>query len=163
MPHPRPRKNRKTPSYLLLSLKDPPACYSPWTPLSSHQWDNFSPPQWYTLSTPLTRECGGTILGRCTGSKGRGLSPRVRGNQVTVTMPSASVRSIPASAGEPDWQSRPLRGTSVYPRECGGTETAKEGTVAMWGLSPRVRGNPWHSDWWVIFTGSIPASAGEPP
>ena len=54
MPHPRPRKNRKTPSYLLLSLKDPPACYSPWTPLSSHQWDNFSPPQWYTLSTPLT-------------------------------------------------------------------------------------------------------------
>ena len=54
MPHPRPRKNRKTPSYLLLSLKDPPACYSPWTPLSSHQWDNFSPPQWYTLSTPLS-------------------------------------------------------------------------------------------------------------
>ena len=54
MPHPRPRKNRKTPSYLLLSLKDPPACYSPWTPLSSYQWDNFSPPQWYTLSTPLT-------------------------------------------------------------------------------------------------------------
>ena len=41
-------------SYLLLSLKDPPACYSPWTPLSSYQWDNFSPPQWYTLSTPLT-------------------------------------------------------------------------------------------------------------
>ena len=36
------------------SLKDPPACYSPWTPLSSYQWDNFSPPQWYTLSTPLT-------------------------------------------------------------------------------------------------------------
>ena len=22
--------------------------------MSSHQWDNFSPPQWYTLSTPLT-------------------------------------------------------------------------------------------------------------
>ena len=22
--------------------------------MSSYQWDNFSPPQWYTLSTPLT-------------------------------------------------------------------------------------------------------------
>ncbi len=32
----------------------------------------------------------------------------------------------------------------------------------IWGLSPRVRGNPAHPPAWTMLTGSIPARAGEP-
>ena len=51
----------------------------------------------------------------------------------------------------------------VYPRVCGGTSKTEAETVAIEGLSPRVRGN--HRD--VASArkrhGSIPACAGEPP
>ena len=53
--------------------------------------------------------------------------------------------SIPASAGEPrdtSWACGRV-GSSVYPRECGGTHPAISGAYLLVteGLSPRVRGN----------------------
>ena len=50
----------------------------------------------------------------------------------------------------------------VYPRVCGGTFEARWGERLSYGLSPRVRGNRC-ADWAAeIFSGSIPACAGEP-
>ena len=54
MPHPRPRKNRKTPSSLLLSLKYPLLATPRGLPCHRTSGTPFSPPQWDTLSTPLT-------------------------------------------------------------------------------------------------------------
>ena len=70
--------------------------------------------------------------------------------------------SIPACAGEPD-RHRQRAGTSrVYPRVCGGTQPVLSCEYATMGLSPRVRGNPnsWPLD--MMWSGSIPACAGEP-
>ena len=47
------------------------------------------------------RVCGGTGLKSQDDTLIEGLSPRVRGNRVTVTAPPAWLRSIPACAGEP--------------------------------------------------------------
>ena len=52
---------------------------------------------------------------------GRGLSPRVRGNQALACVSPETTGSIPACAGEPSGEeSRPQR-CMVYPRVCGGT------------------------------------------
>ena len=46
---------------------------------------------------------------------------------------------------------------------CGGTRYRADVSVAVSGLSPRVRGNPgYHADL-ERYRGSIPACAGEPP
>ena len=50
----------------------------------------------------------------------------------------------------------------VYPRVCGGTSKARYASLAMAGLSPRVRGNPAFSRVSHYSLGSIPACAGEP-
>ena len=47
------------------------------------------------------RVCGGTALGKRTDSNADGLSPRVRGNPPAPQNRSATMRSIPACAGEP--------------------------------------------------------------
>ena len=49
--------------------------------------------------------------------------------------------SIPASAGEPIYDTDWTDGTEVYPRECGGTSKAESADDPGLGLSPRVRGN----------------------
>ena len=51
----------------------------------------------------------------------------------------------------------------VYPRVCGGTQHRDNTDGLLWGLSPRVRGNPGDGPLYRISTGSIPACAGEPP
>ena len=91
-----------------------------------------------------------------------GLSPRVRGNPIVFPAHRGHDRSIPASAGEPKASLLGNVVRTVYPRECGGTESP---VPPMWlgvGLSPRVRGNPGHTNGHVSRPGSIPASAGEP-
>ena len=108
------------------------------------------------------RECGGTAM-TCSGVRlRRGLSPRVRGNRGLQHQSARELGSIPASAGEPAnaWMS--IRGTRVYPRECGGTSFVVSGEGAVAGLSPRVRGNPAGGAGHAPERRSIPASAGEP-
>ena len=92
----------------------------------------------------------------------KGLSPRVRGNQLPVNPRVPQVGSIPACAGEPVsliWVRCPSR---VYPRVCGGTEYHPTDPVQKKGLSPRVRGNRWGYPPRGHSTRSIPACAGEP-
>ena len=71
-------------------------------------------------------------------------------------------RSIPACAGEPCSCSRNETSPEVYPRVCGGTEGAVSDGTTIWGLSPRVRGNPCASAVAMCHLRSIPACAGEP-
>ena len=65
--------------------------------------------------------CGGTAHNACMALCSIGLSPRVRGNRVDV--------SLDEGAG------------GVYPRVCGGTNDLVDAIQAKLGLSPRVRGN----------------------
>ena len=108
------------------------------------------------------RECGGTRHLYSAGVRGRGLSPRVRGNRTSRIHGIQSIRSIPASAGEPTKAIAPNRIQTVYPRECGGTKDAFDEQKADEGLSPRVRGNLPSLAPRQKPRGSIPASAGEP-
>ena len=108
------------------------------------------------------RECGGTIDTPTGITYPDGLSPRVRGNPNLCRYVSINHRSIPASAGEPASIRETGQEWGVYPRECGGTaiNNAKDGV--LYGLSPRVRGNPSYSRRKYPASRSIPASAGEP-
>ena len=111
------------------------------------------------------RACGGTMPRTAAASNCRGLSPRVRGNQLAMIQPPTDVRSIPARAGEPRRCFRVQLQPGVYPRACGGTASCKDPVVVQQpviGLSPRVRGNPAGGSTTVILDGSIPARAGEP-
>ena len=108
------------------------------------------------------RECGGTPERLHPPLLARGLSPRVRGNPWPGVDEPMMLRSIPASAGEPDGSAAGRCSGRVYPRECGGTSMTRACSTSGGGLSPRVRGNPlrpWAQD---AAVGSIPASAGEP-
>ena len=72
------------------------------------------------------------------------------------------VGSIPAYAGEPDTGHASRLARGVYPRVCGGTAWERNGTVAVAGLSPRMRGNLYAQQSGAVLVGSIPAYAGEP-
>ena len=91
------------------------------------------------------RVCGGTISGTTSGIYGRGLSPRVRGNQFRRHFRRGlrDCRSIPACAGEPIVAFSPF-------------------SAIILGLSPRVRGNPSLHAACAARLRSIPACAGEP-
>ena len=114
------------------------------------------------LDRVYPRVCGGTWNDAPSLSWNAGLSPRVRGNPWQRSGGLASVRSIPACAGEPPGVSSSSSGGRVYPRVCGGTANYRTRCRMMRGLSPRVRGNR-HSDGLTTAElGSIPACAGEP-
>ena len=108
------------------------------------------------------RVCGGTSVLQRFLQRSFGLSPRVRGNPYVIVRHPASLRSIPACAGEPQRQPLPSRLPRVYPRVCGGTTGVVRNTIHVRGLSPRVRGNPRSTRSWWRRTRSIPACAGEP-
>ena len=93
----------------------------------------------------------------------RGLSPRVRGNQILDTSCNSIFRSIPACTGEPvpPHLRHPL--LWVYPRVYGGTNLLGVLGKLVWGLSPRVRGNQFRQYRLWCYMGSIPACTGEPP
>ena len=108
------------------------------------------------------RVCGGTAFVRPPPSPIAGLSPRMRGNLITVAMLAENAGSIPAYAGEP-YEGKILDGLHrVYPRVCGGTEALPTTPIDERGLSPRMRGNPVQGWGPACRTGSIPAYAGEP-
>ena len=108
------------------------------------------------------RVCGGTATIPARGERGRGLSPRVRGNPKRGGPPHAGDGSIPACAGEPTGTGPTRPSGTVYPRVCGGTSTSFSRLMLLWGLSPRVRGNHDLAKEGGAHKGSIPACAGEP-
>ena len=91
-----------------------------------------------------------------------GLSPRVRGNPGAGGGCRRRHRSIPACAGEPAISPRSRTISKVYPRVCGGTRRSPPTIAVLFGLSPRVRGNPGTTAPTPPKARSIPACAGEP-
>ena len=87
------------------------------------------------------RVCGGTRTAPGPDREGRGLSPRVRGNPVALSLLRRVLRSIPACAGEPPAAPPSPAPNRVYPRVCGGTRYSRARCPRCRGLSPRVRGN----------------------
>ena len=108
------------------------------------------------------RVCGGTPSFRAFRWRRCGLSPRVRGNQATVSPNPLPARSIPACAGEPGKATVFKAMDPVYPRVCGGTQPSNRNGPGRTGLSPRVRGNLDVKTPDQMRGGSIPACAGEP-
>ena len=108
------------------------------------------------------RACGGTALSRVDSRGHKGLSPRLRGNLRRSSPLWRHQRSIPAPAGEPIASPPPLSVYVVYPRACGGTIYRTGAGSLQRGLSPRLRGNPFHCLMPRRYLRSIPAPAGEP-
>ena len=106
--------------------------------------------------------CGGTIQDLDLACLVAGLSPRVRGNLVTLPLPDWTAGSIPTCAGEPTSGASAPPSTRVYPHVCGGTDAGDASAVWDWGLSPRVRGNRDREGIHDHLPGSIPTCAGEP-
>ena len=108
------------------------------------------------------RACGATWMTAESRGSSRGLSPRMRGNLLAASGQSLPMRSIPAHAGQPLTPCcRPCR-NSVYPRACGATHVTEEDDSQLEGLSPRMRGNQWRTNWKPNNRRSIPAHAGQP-
>ena len=107
------------------------------------------------------RVCGGSIFRGRGIAVGSGLSPRVRGKRFRWSCHRASVRSIPACAGEA-FPRHPRRiDGGVYPRVCGGSRHHRRYPEQPGGLSPRVRGKRRQPAGGGLAGGSIPACAGE--
>ena len=113
-------------------------------------------------STVYPRVCGGTGPASVYCIPMRGLSPRVRGNQIRIQVVPDRTRSIPACAGEPSCGGGWGFAGKVYPRVCGGTFGKQRYRCLVLGLSPRVRGNLEHNPKFLATQRSIPACAGEP-
>ena len=107
--------------------------------------------------------CGGTRRPAPASFAAQGLSPRVRGNPLSICPLANPLRSIPACAGEPRGQLCNGVAAEVYPRVCGGTRLVLLPSSGGGGLSPRVRGNRLRLPPLPAAEGSIPACAGEPP
>ena len=106
--------------------------------------------------------CGGTLDRNGEYRTSEGLSPRVRGNLSEGCQVKGDSGSIPACAGEPRAIYFPSFLHWVYPRVCGGTGVGVHHGHALWGLSPRVRGNRIGLEHRQRRSRSIPACAGEP-
>ena len=91
-----------------------------------------------------------------------GLSPPTRGNRFKLYFVPASVRSIPAHAGEPAPWHADAEYQRVYPRPRGGTRREERERRVKNGLSPPTRGNRANVRRQVFLRRSIPAHAGEP-
>ena len=105
---------------------------------------------------------GGTDSGFFGAGRKNGLSPRGRGNPLLIWGGKIRVRSIPAWAGEPNWNGEIRAGIGVYPRVGGGTRNRHRARRTTIGLSPRGRGNLQILARSIGHQGSIPAWAGEP-
>ena len=87
------------------------------------------------------RVCGATMRSISFSWAAFGASPRVRGNPVMMGTVAAEVRSIPACAGQPDWNLASGDGHGEHPRVCGATGRMDDHQRLITGASPRVRGN----------------------
>ena len=93
----------------------------------------------------------------------RGLSPRVRGKHAGGVSLFKVFGSIPACAGEAPGGPGGLAWSRVYPRVCGGSDSALCQSSVAGGLSPRVRGKQRIVQRRQVGRRSIPACAGEAP
>ena len=107
------------------------------------------------------RVCGGNYELNDDGSRGRGLSPRVRGKRIRFLAASSPGGSIPACAGETFHSARRKPTGGVYPRVCGGNGVRRRPVPRQGGLSPRVRGKRTVANFASDHLRSIPACAGE--
>ena len=149
---PRVRGNRRRRRYPLGNGGSIPACAG--EPIVGHRKAE--------TARVYPRVCGGTPAGLSRGIPAKGLSPRVRGNRMTLYISRQSPGSIPACAGEPGSGPYISPRPAVYPRVCGGTNAGLDDVQDVGGLSPRVRGNLAPQYAYVRSRGSIPACAGEP-
>ena len=108
------------------------------------------------------RAGGGTTSTTCASPFASGLSPRRRGNRLTLPTVGIPTGPIPAQAGEPSSLHRGGRADRAYPRAGGGTASERDFANQSTGLSPRRRGNPRPRRRGATTTGPIPAQAGEP-
>ena len=122
----------------------------------------ISPMRLISGRTVYPRACGGTLPSALRKDRPTGLSPRVRGNHLTIAPDLVDAGSIPARAGEPRAGNRAASARTVYPRACGGTNPPPASHFQSNGLSPRVRGNLVSPLQQMQGRGSIPARAGEP-
>ena len=114
------------------------------------------------ISGAYPRERGGTCIRPQNGHRLLGLPPRTRGNRLRRRSHRRPRGPIPANAGEPDLAGVDCLDQGAYPRERGGTGDGTLHQVAGLGLSPRTRGNLLC---WInrgVWSGPIPANAGEP-
>ncbi len=111
--------------------------------------------------TVYPRVCGGNLVGFIVIVNSFGLSPRVRGKPLRLTLRRPKKRSIPACAGETGMRIPDMRRTRVYPRVCGGNIPCTLFSVMGPGLSPRVRGKRPSRLYALTPCRSIPACAGE--
>ena len=74
------------------------------------------------------RACGGTARSSAYWGQRKGLSPRLRGNQMAPSRFKLRGRSIPAPAGEPGLPTLWIGIFKVYPRACGGTPLPQSST-----------------------------------
>ncbi len=163
------------------ALKVPAACRE--RPIPACAGEPRGRARAWLRSWAYPRVRGGTgKVGRVV-ARGRGLSPRARGNQAVLSIPNVHAGPIPACAGEPTRPARsgspttayprvrggtPARpppiafGIRAYPRVRGGTTRRRRGPAPGGGLSPRVRGNPPPLPASEDAPRPIPACAGEP-
>ena len=87
------------------------------------------------------RVCGAASSSDFMSLRSWGLSPRVRGSHSSSPYAILHHGSIPACAGQPSLRHAPRVVPRVYPRVCGAAPRACGIGVALWGLSPRVRGS----------------------
>ena len=108
------------------------------------------------------RSRGGTTLQNDARGDSWGLSPLARGNLPEIVCCTASMGTIPARAGEPDYAYRSWCLCGDYPRSRGGTHLIIYWVVVVRGLSPLARGNLENIVIAFPQVGTIPARAGEP-
>ena len=75
--------------------------------------------------------CGGTRDALKNQVPFKGLSPRVRGNQMHRAKSNGFIGSIPACAGEPALSGPHGCRPRVYPRVCGGTKCTAPNRTAL--------------------------------
>ena len=106
--------------------------------------------------------CGETFTIGLSRKALRGLSPRMRGNQLIGSVQGGRVGSIPTHAGKPEGRAFPHKLLRVYPHACGETRHPREMATVLRGLSPRMRGNLASDLSKAALPGSIPTHAGKP-
>ena len=107
------------------------------------------------------RSCEGNMRLICSGSRGGGPSPLVRGKRAHTTAQGLNHGSIPARAGETTGETSCPFVPQVHPRSCGGNGTKKPNPGSKTGPSPLVRGKLNTLELPDTNLRSIPARAGE--